>query len=313
MEESADQAQRRDEMLRMYHALKEALVIIGDISANTISTPVPPPVNDSWMQEARWGLTGCECNSWNTLSLITQENSCDLCVVFIFLSVCHALNFFSVRPLSAGQLLHHPNPPAVHLLWGDQHQDLPWTLPLHLEHHSIPPRPLVHPQSPPAQARPSMPSIAVRIPSVHPHRSPPGLLVSLPIFPGKFYDVTSNAWKVLLWFLSHRLSNTLSLTSHHRVSFESSRHGLWFLSFVYIPIISVCVILSWVSSFSLSLFFRSSLSSASVWEVWFLHCLFESTSHFLSWFFSPRYSRRPPGAPSHRPTIIRPAEPSLLD
>uniref|UniRef100_A0A669D9T1 Dynamin-2 n=1 Tax=Oreochromis niloticus TaxID=8128 RepID=A0A669D9T1_ORENI len=52
MEESADQAQRRDEMLRMYHALKEALVIIGDISANTISTPVPPPVNDGWMQEA---------------------------------------------------------------------------------------------------------------------------------------------------------------------------------------------------------------------------------------------------------------------
>lgn len=84
MEESADQAQRRDEMLRMYHALKEALVIIGDISANTISTPVPPPVNDSWMQEARWGLTGCECNSWNTLSLITQENSCDLCVGFHF-------------------------------------------------------------------------------------------------------------------------------------------------------------------------------------------------------------------------------------
>ncbi|XP_034567150.1 dynamin-3 isoform X1 [Notolabrus celidotus] len=52
MEESADQAQRRDEMLRMYHALKEALTIIGDISANTITTPVPPPVNDTWMQEA---------------------------------------------------------------------------------------------------------------------------------------------------------------------------------------------------------------------------------------------------------------------
>uniref|UniRef100_A0A6Q2WYN3 dynamin GTPase n=1 Tax=Esox lucius TaxID=8010 RepID=A0A6Q2WYN3_ESOLU len=43
MEESADQAQRRDEMLRMYHALKEALVIIGDISTTTISTPIPPP------------------------------------------------------------------------------------------------------------------------------------------------------------------------------------------------------------------------------------------------------------------------------
>ncbi|XP_045887345.1 dynamin-3 isoform X2 [Micropterus dolomieu] len=51
MEESADQAQRRDEMLRMYHALKEALHIIGDITVNTISTPVPPPVNDSWIPE----------------------------------------------------------------------------------------------------------------------------------------------------------------------------------------------------------------------------------------------------------------------
>lgn len=54
MEESADQAQRRDEMLRMYHALKEALHIIGDISANTISMPVPPPVNNSWIPETRY-------------------------------------------------------------------------------------------------------------------------------------------------------------------------------------------------------------------------------------------------------------------
>ncbi|XP_067296675.1 dynamin-2 isoform X1 [Pseudorasbora parva] len=49
MEESADQAQRRDEMLRMYHALKEALHIIGDISTSTISAPVPPPVDDTWI------------------------------------------------------------------------------------------------------------------------------------------------------------------------------------------------------------------------------------------------------------------------
>uniref|UniRef100_A0A3Q2VPN5 Dynamin-2 n=1 Tax=Haplochromis burtoni TaxID=8153 RepID=A0A3Q2VPN5_HAPBU len=49
MEESAEQAQRRDEMLRMYHALKEALVLIGDISTTTISTPVPPPVDDTWI------------------------------------------------------------------------------------------------------------------------------------------------------------------------------------------------------------------------------------------------------------------------
>ncbi|XP_028827938.1 dynamin-2 isoform X2 [Denticeps clupeoides] len=51
MEESAAQAQRRDEMLRMYHALKEALVIIGDISTTTIHTPVPPPVDDTWLQK----------------------------------------------------------------------------------------------------------------------------------------------------------------------------------------------------------------------------------------------------------------------
>uniref|UniRef100_A0A8C4YLT3 Dynamin-2 n=1 Tax=Gopherus evgoodei TaxID=1825980 RepID=A0A8C4YLT3_9SAUR len=50
MEESVEQAQRRDEMLRMYHALKEALSIIGDINTSTISTPTPPPVDDSWLQ-----------------------------------------------------------------------------------------------------------------------------------------------------------------------------------------------------------------------------------------------------------------------
>ncbi|XP_005245136.1 dynamin-3 isoform X6 [Homo sapiens] len=53
MEESAEQAQRRDEMLRMYQALKEALGIIGDISTATVSTPAPPPVDDSWIQHSR--------------------------------------------------------------------------------------------------------------------------------------------------------------------------------------------------------------------------------------------------------------------
>uniref|UniRef100_A0A8B9SEL4 Dynamin-2 n=1 Tax=Apteryx owenii TaxID=8824 RepID=A0A8B9SEL4_APTOW len=53
MEESADQAQRRDDMLRMYHALKEALNIIGDISTSTVSTPVPPPVDDTWLQTSK--------------------------------------------------------------------------------------------------------------------------------------------------------------------------------------------------------------------------------------------------------------------
>ncbi|KAM6953906.1 LOW QUALITY PROTEIN: dynamin-1 [Aplochiton taeniatus] len=50
MEESQEQAERRDDMLRMYHALKEALNIIGDISTTTITTAMPPPVDDSWLQ-----------------------------------------------------------------------------------------------------------------------------------------------------------------------------------------------------------------------------------------------------------------------
>ncbi|KAM8930177.1 dynamin-3 [Pelodytes ibericus] len=53
MEESAEQAQKRDELLKMYYALKEALQIIGDVSTSTISTPLPPPVDDSWMQLRR--------------------------------------------------------------------------------------------------------------------------------------------------------------------------------------------------------------------------------------------------------------------
>uniref|UniRef100_A0AAQ4R1Y1 Dynamin n=1 Tax=Gasterosteus aculeatus aculeatus TaxID=481459 RepID=A0AAQ4R1Y1_GASAC len=47
MEESQEQAQHRDEMLRMYHALREALSIIGDISTSTITTNMPRPGDDS--------------------------------------------------------------------------------------------------------------------------------------------------------------------------------------------------------------------------------------------------------------------------
>lgn len=56
MEESAEEAQRRDEMLRMYHAMKEALTIIQDITSSTVTTPTPPPVNDDWL-EANAGNT----------------------------------------------------------------------------------------------------------------------------------------------------------------------------------------------------------------------------------------------------------------
>uniref|UniRef100_A0A8B9H448 Dynamin-2 n=1 Tax=Astyanax mexicanus TaxID=7994 RepID=A0A8B9H448_ASTMX len=65
MEESAEQAQHRDEMLRMYYALKEALNIIGDISTTTVSTSLPPPVDDSWLQ-VQGGPSGrrSEDKSW---------------------------------------------------------------------------------------------------------------------------------------------------------------------------------------------------------------------------------------------------------
>uniref|UniRef100_A0A665WIN4 Interferon-induced GTP-binding protein Mx n=1 Tax=Echeneis naucrates TaxID=173247 RepID=A0A665WIN4_ECHNA len=58
MEESQEQAQHRDEMLRMYHALREALSIIGDISMSTVSTAMPPPVDDSWLQVQRGAPPG---------------------------------------------------------------------------------------------------------------------------------------------------------------------------------------------------------------------------------------------------------------
>ncbi|KAM8744194.1 dynamin-1a isoform 10-T10 [Acanthopagrus schlegelii] len=58
MEESQEQATHRDEMLRMYHALREALSIIGDISTSTVTTAMPPPVDDSWLQVQRGGSGG---------------------------------------------------------------------------------------------------------------------------------------------------------------------------------------------------------------------------------------------------------------
>merc|ERR1712170_164050 len=49
MEESADEAIKREEMLRQYHACKEAMRIIGDVSMATVSTPTPPPVKSDWI------------------------------------------------------------------------------------------------------------------------------------------------------------------------------------------------------------------------------------------------------------------------
>jgi len=50
MEESADEAARREDILRMYHATKDALNVIGDVTSSTVSTPVPPPVDDDWIK-----------------------------------------------------------------------------------------------------------------------------------------------------------------------------------------------------------------------------------------------------------------------
>ena len=46
MEESQEEAQRREEMLKMYHTTKEALKIIGDINMTTKAVPLPPPVDN---------------------------------------------------------------------------------------------------------------------------------------------------------------------------------------------------------------------------------------------------------------------------
>ena len=49
MEESPEEAMKREEMMRMYQACKEALRIIGDVAMATVSTPVPPPVKNDWL------------------------------------------------------------------------------------------------------------------------------------------------------------------------------------------------------------------------------------------------------------------------
>ncbi|XP_077969374.1 dynamin-1-like isoform X3 [Styela clava] len=60
MEESAEESERRDTMLRMYHSLKEALQIMGDINMKTVATSLPPPVDNSWIHEeaANGGTNG---------------------------------------------------------------------------------------------------------------------------------------------------------------------------------------------------------------------------------------------------------------
>ena len=54
MEESADEATKRAEMLRIYHTCKEALKMIGDVSMTTVSTAVPPPAKQESFDETNY-------------------------------------------------------------------------------------------------------------------------------------------------------------------------------------------------------------------------------------------------------------------
>ncbi|KAG8436674.1 hypothetical protein GDO86_007677 [Hymenochirus boettgeri] len=53
MEESVEQIQRRAEIVKTSNSLKDALKIIGDICTSTTYTPVPPPVDYSWLKPQR--------------------------------------------------------------------------------------------------------------------------------------------------------------------------------------------------------------------------------------------------------------------
>lgn len=69
MDESQEQAQRRDEVLRTHQALKEALAIIGDISTSTITVPLPPPVDTSWVGGTSGG------RRWSEVKITTHMHA----------------------------------------------------------------------------------------------------------------------------------------------------------------------------------------------------------------------------------------------
>ncbi|KAG7228849.1 hypothetical protein INR49_008627 [Caranx melampygus] len=52
MDESPEQQKHREEVLCKHAALKEALRVIGEISTSTCTTPLPPPVDSSWIQSS---------------------------------------------------------------------------------------------------------------------------------------------------------------------------------------------------------------------------------------------------------------------
>uniref|UniRef100_A0A8C2Z5Y5 Interferon-induced GTP-binding protein Mx n=1 Tax=Cyclopterus lumpus TaxID=8103 RepID=A0A8C2Z5Y5_CYCLU len=53
MDESPEQQRHREEVLRKHAALKEALAMIAKFSTSTCTTPLPPPVDSSWIRPSR--------------------------------------------------------------------------------------------------------------------------------------------------------------------------------------------------------------------------------------------------------------------
>lgn len=68
---------RREETLRMYEALKEALRIVGEVATNTVSTPVPPPVMDDWMHNTTSHVSYHPSTSRKTVSIILSAELAD--------------------------------------------------------------------------------------------------------------------------------------------------------------------------------------------------------------------------------------------
>ena len=58
MEESGDAAAKREEMLRLHHACKEALKIIGDFSSGKVGAPTAPSITNDLLGMSMSGYNG---------------------------------------------------------------------------------------------------------------------------------------------------------------------------------------------------------------------------------------------------------------
>ncbi|KAK8379840.1 hypothetical protein O3P69_019669 [Scylla paramamosain] len=132
MEESPEEARKREEMLRMYHACKEALKIIGDVAMATVSTPVPPPIRDEWLSTGQDQSSPSEETQGRTITRYPQHshhpttsssffpsssspppvNSCGS--TFCLPSWPASNRIGQTGPPSPGGNMKRPNPPPSH-------------------------------------------------------------------------------------------------------------------------------------------------------------------------------------------------------